>query len=132
MKTIFEKLNLTTQKTILVAGAPPSFDVELQNLSGVQVISQPPADNLDYALVFVTKKEQIDAVAPTLASILPGDAIIWFAYPKSTSKKYRCDFNRDTGWDAVRALGFDSVRMVAIDEDWSALRFRRNEFIRSR
>jgi hypothetical protein len=30
---------------------------------------------------------------------------------------------------ALRESGFDSVRQIAIDEDWSALRFRRNEFI---
>lgn len=28
--------------------------------------------------------------------------------------------------------GFDSVRQIAIDEDWSALRFRRAEFIKRR
>ena len=27
--------------------------------------------------------------------------------------------------------GFEPVRMVAIDEDWSALRFRRVEFIKT-
>ena len=27
--------------------------------------------------------------------------------------------------------GFEPVRMVAIDEDWSALRFRRAEFIKN-
>lgn len=59
-----------------------------------------------------------------------GDAILWFAYPKGTSKKYKCEFNRDNGWDVIRAAGFDTVRAVAIDEDWSALRFRRKEFIR--
>jgi hypothetical protein len=53
---------------------------------------------------------------------------LWFAYPKGTSKKCTCDFNRDDGWDAVRESGFDSVRQIAIDEDSSALRFRRNEF----
>ena len=31
----------------------------------------------------------------------------------------------------IKSAGFDSVRMVAIDDDWSALRFRRNEFIKS-
>jgi hypothetical protein len=29
------------------------------------------------------------------------------------------------------AAGFEPVRMVAIDEDWSALRFRRVEFIKT-
>jgi hypothetical protein len=42
---------------------------------------------------------------------------------------YRCDFHRDTGFDGSRAAGFDSVRIVAIDDDWSALRFRRVESI---
>jgi hypothetical protein len=40
-----------------------------------------------------------------------------------------CDFNRDTGWAALGAAGFEPVRMVAIDEDWSAVRFRRADFI---
>jgi hypothetical protein len=61
----------------------------------------------------------------------PGDAIVWFAYPKGTSKRYTCDFNRDTGWDVLGRLGFEPVRQVALDEDWSALRFRRAEFIQS-
>jgi hypothetical protein len=57
--------------------------------------------------------------------------VIWFAYPKASSKRYRCEFNRDTGWAAVRAVGFDTVRQVAIDGDWSALRFRRIEYIKT-
>jgi hypothetical protein len=61
-----------------------------------------------------------------------GDATVWFAYPKGTSKKYQCDFNRDNGWDTLKAQGFDTVRAVAIDEDWTALRFRRVEFIKAR
>ena len=52
------------------------------------------------------------------------------AYPKSTSKKYKCEFNRDSGWPVLGAAGFEPVRMVAIDEDWSALRFRRVEHIK--
>lgn len=50
---------------------------------------------------------------------------------KASSKRYRCEFNRDTGWASVGATGFEPVRQVAIDEDWSALRFRRVEFIKS-
>ena len=38
-------------------------------------------------------------------------------------RKYRCGFNRDSGWAAPGAAGLEPVRMVAIDADWSALRF---------
>jgi hypothetical protein len=57
--------------------------------------------------------------------------VIWFAYPKGSSKRYSCEFNRDSGWNVIRAAGFESVRMVAIDEDWSALRFRRLEYVKA-
>ena len=46
-------------------------------------------------------------------------------------KRYICEFNRDDGWQVIRGAGFDSVRQVAIDEDWSALRFRRVEYIKA-
>ena len=84
------------------------------------------------SLVFATKQTEVDTLSQVLASSAEGDALLWFAYPKGTSKRYKCEFNRDTGWNAMRTAGFDTVRQVAIDEDWSALRFRRNEFIKSR
>jgi hypothetical protein len=65
-----------------------------------------------------------------LAAAAQGDALLWFAYPKGTSKRYQCEFNRDTGWGVIRGAGFESVRMVAIDADWSAVRFRRLNFIK--
>jgi hypothetical protein len=73
----------------------------------------------------------VDEAAKAIAGRLEGDALVWFAYPKGTSKKFRCEFNRDTGWAALGELGLEPVRQVAIDEDWSALRFRRVEFIKT-
>ena len=86
----------------------------------------------DFWLAFVTRKSDVDKLAPQIARRAKGDAIVWFAYPKGTSKKYTCDFNRDTGWDVLKGAGFDTVRAVAIDADWTALRFRRVEFIKAR
>lgn len=131
--SVFKKLNLTDQKGICVLDAPDSFRKELTSLKGVKVSeSLSAAGELVFALAFVTQKAEVDKVAKSLAKKAKGDAIVWFAYPKGTSKKYKCDFNRDTGWDVLKQSGFDTVRQVAIDEDWSALRFRRTEFIGSR
>ena len=81
-------------------------------------------------LAFVTTQVQVDTLARDVAQATSGDAVVWFAYPKQSSKRYRCDFNRDTGWAALGTAGFEPVRQVAVDEDWSALRFRRVEFIK--
>lgn len=72
----------------------------------------------------MSQRAELHRLSKVLAAKAPGDALLWFAYPKGTSKKYMCDFNRDDGWDVLRKSGFDSVRQIAIDEDWSALRFR--------
>ena len=133
MAEIFEKLNLKDQQEILVLHAPESFEKELSRLPVMHIhrhIESVP--RIDFFLAFVTKKSEVDALAGPVAARAVGDATVWFAYPKGTSKKYKCDFNRDTGWDALKAAGFDCVRSIAIDEDWTGLRFRRVEYIKSR
>jgi hypothetical protein len=85
---------------------------------------------VDFVLVFATRLRELDAAAHAAGSRTSGDSVVWVAYPKKSSKNYTCEFDRDSGWDALGAAGFEPVRMVAIDEDWSALRFRRVEFIK--
>ena len=132
MPSVFDKLNLKGHDEILVIDAPESFEPELRALGGVTVLRDPKeARTVTFALAFATRQSEVDTLSKVLTAKAEGDAILWFAYPKGTSKKYRCDFNRDTGWDVLRNAGFDTVRQVAIDEDWSALRFRRAEYIRS-
>lgn len=133
MASVFEKLNLKDRQEMVVLGAPASFEPELAKLAvmtihrGLESVAE-----TEFVLAFVTRKSEVDALAAKIAKKAKGDAVVWFAYPKGTSKKYKCDFNRDTGWDKLKAAGFDTVRAVAIDEDWSALRFRRVEFIKTR
>ena len=132
MSAVFTKLNLKDQTEIVVLNAPTSFEPELAALAGINVRRDlKGVKMLSFALAFVTKQAEVDKLAAALGQRAQGDALVWFAYPKGTSKKYKCEFNRDTGWAALGALGFEPVRMVAIDEDWSALRFRHAEFIKT-
>ena len=133
MGGIFDKLNLKNQQEILVLHAPESFQPELARLPVLTIHHHiESVSQIGFFLAFVTRKAEVDALAGPVAAHALGDATVWFAYPKGTSKKYKCDFNRDTGWDALNAAGFDTVRAVAIDEDWTALRFRRKEYIKAR
>ena len=132
MATAFEKLNLGGRQEVVVLRAPASFEPELARLPVITIHHHlESVAEAGFWLVFVTRKSEVDALAPPIAKRAQGDAMVWFAYPKSTSKKYTCDFNRDTGWGAMKKLGFDTVRSVAIDEDWTALRFRRKEYVKA-
>ncbi len=131
MATVFEKLNLKDQKEIVVLNAPESFIPELSGLRDTTIHrSLRGTGAIHFCLAFVTRKEEVGELAGQLVERTKGDAILWFAYPKGTSKKYQCDFNRDNGWDALKALGWDTVRAIAIDEDWSALRMRHTNYIK--
>lgn len=131
MTPLFTKLNLGSHRDILVLTAPESFEPELAALTDVTIRhSVGRLTKIPFAIVFVKTLAEVESATAWLPKATD-DAIIWFAYPKGTSKRFKCEFNRDNGWDAVRAAGFDTVRQIAIDDDWSALRFRRTEFIKS-
>jgi hypothetical protein len=130
MPSTFEKLNLKNQTSILVFNPPASFEPELAALHGVTVLRNlRDLVAMDFSLAFVTTQKEVDTLAKAIAKRVKGDAVVWFAYPKGTTKKYKSEINRDTGWQVLGEAGFEPVRAVAIDEDWSALRFRRVEFI---
>jgi len=132
MLSTFEKLNLRDHHRIVVLNAPESFEPELATLHGIAVLrTLKDAGDVKFSLAFVTKQQEVDKLAAAIAKRAKGDAVVWFAYPKGTSKKYKSEINRDTGWQALGKAGFEPVRMVAIDEDWSASRFRRVEFIKT-
>jgi hypothetical protein len=132
MQSTFEKLNLKNGKQILVLGAPESFEPELAALDGVTILrSLKEPKQIEFSLAFVTKQREVDTLAAAIAKRAAGDAVVWFAYPKGSSKKYKCEINRDHGWEVLGKAGFEPVRMVAIDQDWSAVRFRRAEFIKT-
>lgn len=79
-------------------------------------------------LLFTPDKKAIDTWVPKLLPRLDNDALLWIAYPKKTSKLY-VDISRDNGWNVLMEAGYDGVAQIAIDNDWSALRFRENEQI---
>lgn len=128
---IFKKLNLKDQTEVVVVNAPAAFETELVRLAPVRVFRDvKEVKRVDFAMVFATTRAEVDEASTALTNKADEDPTLWIAYPKKSSKRYTCEFNRDSGWEVLRSAGFDSVRIVAIDDDWSALRFRRTKYIK--
>jgi hypothetical protein len=130
--TLFKKLNLGAHRSIHILHTPPSFGphIEAHRRMNVQASSGPKIP-VSFALAFATTQVELDAVSSAPAAATQGDAVLWISYPKGSSKRYRCDFNRDSDWKVLGAADFKPVRMVTIDEAWTALRSRRVEHIKS-
>jgi hypothetical protein len=126
MSPLFEKLGLKAQTEIVVLDAPETIEPELETLDGISVLDDvDDAEEIGFLLAFVTQQGEVDTLAEELADKAKGDAIVWFAYPKATSKRFKCEFSQDTGWAALSDAGFEGVRQIPIDADWAAMRFRR-------
>ncbi|TSE03837.1 hypothetical protein [Aquimarina algiphila] len=132
MTPLFKKLQLPPLlDEILILNEPEGFCKELDCLKDVIIKeSLIQVSEVDFALVFVTQKTQIENRIETVYPKLVGDAILWFAYPKKTSKKYTSEINRDYGWGVLGDYNLEPVQQVSIDNDWSALRFRKVSFIK--
>ena len=132
MSALFKKLNLGSIQRTLVLNAPESFHAELDQLEDVKVLTRSTTKTrVEFALGFACTESERDRISAKLVQAADGDAVVWLAYPKKSSKNYTCSFNRDSGWQVFGDAGFEGVRQVAIDEDWSALRFRRTDNIKS-
>lgn len=133
MTPLFKKLNFKNQTAIVAINYPKSFEVELNAMKEIAsyINDIKKAKEIDFAMLFVTKQNEIDVLIKEIYSKLKGDAVLWFCYPKGSSKNYTCNFNRDTGWQTLAKYELEPVRIVAIDEDWSALRFRKVKFIKT-
>lgn len=133
MNPVFKKMNYKEQKVIHAINSPASFEKDLNEMVAFAAIKKQlkATDKAEFIICFCTKLKEVETAATLAQKTLQDDGMIWIAYPKGTSKKYKCEFNRDNGWDSLGKAGFEPVRQIAINDDWSALRFRRVEFIKT-
>jgi len=132
MHPVIKKLNYKNQEKVLVLNSPEEFQLVLNELKDLSSIDQFIRETeYEYILIFVNKVKEIEEFSALITQNIAEDAVFWVAYPKKSSKKYSSDINRDNGWQSLGDIGFEGVRQVAIDNDWSALRFREAQLIKS-
>lgn len=129
MQEIIKKLNYKNQSPILVLDAPAECTALVQALSAIaEVHTSPQKDRTyDFCLAFCPAKKNLLENAERMHNNYGANAIIWFCYPKQTAPHYTSDLNRDRCWQYLEPYDLVPVRQVAIDDDWSALRYRREQ-----
>jgi hypothetical protein len=79
-------------------------------------------DAADVVVAFVRTRAELASVAAPAIEAARLDRLAWIAYPKAG--KLGTDLNRDSLAQSLTDQGVRPVRQVAIDDVWSALRFR--------
>ena len=107
MDDTLRKMNLKEHGHIHVVNAPDSFDAVLTSLDDdlrVRRGARVPQGS-EFVIAFATQQAEVDQLAAEIATKTDGDAVVWVAYPKGSSKRYTCEFNRDAGWAKLGAAG---------------------------
>jgi hypothetical protein len=111
------KLQLRPGQTLFIGGRPANLIAELPG--GVD-----DAETADALIVFCKHSTALGPWRRQLVSAAARDALVWVAYPKAGQQG--TDLNRDRLWQLLAADGLRPVRQIAVDDVWSALRFKRS------
>jgi hypothetical protein len=122
-RPLTERLNLTGQLRALIMNAPKGYRTLLGPLPPDITVNTKPSGRYDFVHLFVNSREELARLGPDAMKAVKPMAIFWISYPKKTAKT-DTDMSRDEGWEVVTEAGFEPVTQVAVDDVWSALRFR--------
>lgn len=119
-----KKLGLKAGQRLVVRDGPEGYPERLGALpEGASLATTSRGKRKgDVVLFFARDSEALTRVIP---AVVEASAVssVWIAYPKGTSG-LTTDLNRDRLSDAVDRAGLRSVTLIALDETWSAMRFR--------
>ena len=120
---LLKKLGVKPGHRLLVLNAPDGYLDQLTPLPEKAELATKGKGPFDVVQLFVKNKAQVDRDAAKAMQAVKPRGLLWIAYPKKSSK-IETDISRDVGWETMKKADWEGVAIVAIDETWSALRFR--------
>ncbi len=121
-RSLMRKLGLKEGLTITILNPPPNYHNTLGRLPKNITEMKTLRGSLDFIHLFTKKKEELATEFPRLKRTISQNGVIWISWPKASS-----DVETDLDEDTVRKTGLSNglvdVKICAIDEDWSGLKF---------
>jgi hypothetical protein len=117
-----KKLGIKENSRLAFVNAPAGFQDYLGPLPASAEVVKRLTKPLDLVLFFVTTERVLAKEFAKLADKLATNGMIWIAWPKKSSA-----VTTDLSFERVQRIGLDAglvdVKICAIDEMWSGLKF---------
>jgi hypothetical protein len=118
-----KKLQIKPGTRFVVVNPPDGFDRTLGALPMGAKREQALRGTLDLVLLFARDSKALNPQWPKALACLTEQGMLWIAYPKKSSGIVS-DLGMSAGWDVATGSPWQPVAMVAIDDTWSATRFK--------
>lgn len=116
-----QKLGVRADDTVFLDGPPHGFALDVPTTSRLP-------DAFDAALTFHTRRQVLEKRLPQLVERMEPAGMVWVCWPKKAAVRQRA-IDSDLDENAVREIGLGAgvvdVKVCAIDEVWSGLKFVR-------
>jgi hypothetical protein len=123
-KPLVDKLGIREGHRVALLDAPDGFVAELEPLPPDVELVGPRAGQTDVALLFAREAARLEkAFAPTAGRLATG-GMLWVAWPKKAAKQ-QTDLTEDVVRRIGLAAGLVDVKVCAVNEVWSGLKFLR-------
>lgn len=122
MNSILKKLSYKEQNPVLILNPPEEFSSILNEFS--TQVDLDIKGKYSFIQIFAVESKQAEKLAKKVLKAIDDNALLWFCYPKGTSKKYKSDLKREICANLFASVNYEPVAQIAIDEDWSAMRFK--------
>ena len=122
MNSILKKLSYKEQSPVLILNPPEEFSSMLKEFSSQ--VDLEIKGKYSFIQVFAVESKEANKLAKKVLKAIGDNALLWFCYPKGTSKKYKSDLKRENCAKLFAEKNYEPVAQIAIDEDWSAMRFK--------
>ena len=129
IEDILRKLRFKDNLKSVVINAPKQIEEEFKKVGSAT--SAKSSAKYQFTILFTKDKSEVDKLAKSTIDNIEYDSIFWIAYPKGGSS-IKTDINRDKLWELLKPYEYRPVSQVAIDNDWSAMRFRPTEKVKSK
>jgi hypothetical protein len=122
---LVKKLGIKDEHVLFLDGLPA--DLDLGDLGAATVVRRLPA-TADVTLTFHPHVATLTRRLPALFERTSIAGMVWVCWPKKSAQKalgLACDLDENLVRDLGLELGFVDVKVAAIDETWSGLKFVR-------
>lgn len=121
-RSLVDKLGIKEGARVYIGNPPAGYDVTLGKLPQGTIPLKSLKNPCDFIQFFTTERTQLQREFPKLKASLAQDGILWVSWPKGASKM-RTDLNGNIAREIGLANGLVDVKVCAVDDVWSGLKF---------
>jgi len=125
MTSLAQKLRVPASRAVVVNG-PAGY------AEALGVARHTELADLDFVQLFVSSAAELRSLGPAAIRSVRPDGLLWITYPKGGGSRGQTDLpatpwwhRRDVLGEITGETGYVPVAQVAVDDHWTALRFRR-------